>query len=85
MNFTKYTKYIVYIRTIQGKTSVMVNRTRINSAQSIFLEYHPSSSNITCCQVSSSVKQWFYDSAGDIDYQLSLSQSESNTLHESII
>ena len=65
----------------------MVNRTRINSPQSIFfLEYHPSSSNITRCQVPSRVRAWFHDSAGDIDfYPMSLSQSESTILHERII
>ena len=42
-------------------------------AVDIFLEYHPSSSNITRCQVPSRVRAWFHDSAGDIDfYQMSL-------------
>ena len=74
-------KYIVYItfgfKTIQVKwifqtlirrqSESMVNRTRINSAQSIFfLEYHPSSSNITRCQVQLRVRVWFHDSEGDI-------------------
>ena len=65
----------------------MVNHTRIQSVQSVlFLEYHPSSSNITRCQVPSRVRTWFHDSAGDIDfYQMSLSQSESPILHKSII
>ena len=55
-------------------------------AVDIFLEYHLSSSNITRCQVPSRVRAWFHDSAGDIDfYQMSLSQSESNILHESVI
>ena len=64
----------------------MMNRTRINSAQSIFLGISPSSSNITRCQVPSRVRAWFPDSAGDIDfYQMSLSKSESTILHESII
>ena len=66
----------------------MVNHTRINCAQSIFfgIVYHPSSSNITRCQVPSRVRAWFRDLAGDIDfYQMSLSQSESTILHESII
>ena len=55
-------------------------------AVDIFLEYHQSTSNITRCQVPSRVRAWFHDSAGDIDfYQMSLSQSESTILHESII
>ena len=64
----------------------MVNRTRINSAQSILFEYYLSSSNITRCQVPSCVRAWFRDSVGDIFfYQMSLSQLESTILHESII
>ena len=64
----------------------MVNRTLINLGSQYFLEYHPSSRNITRCQVPSRVRAWFHDSAGDIDfYQMSLSQSESTILHESII
>ena len=72
---------------IRRQLESMVNRTYINSAQSIyFLEYHLSSSNITHCQVPSRVRAWFCDSAGDIEfYQMSLSQSESTILHESII
>ena len=71
---------------IRRQLESMVNRTRINSAQLIFLEYHPSSSNITRCQIPSRVRAWFHDSAGDIDFhQMSLSQSESTILHESII
>ena len=55
-------------------------------AVDIFLEYQPSSSNITRCQVQSRVRAWFHDSADDIDfYQMSLRQSESTILHESII
>ena len=51
-----------------------------------FLEYHSSSSNSTLCQETSRVRAWFHDSAGDIDfYKISLSQSESTILHESII
>ena len=58
----------------------------INSAQSIFLEYYPASSNITRCQVPSRVRAWFHDSAGGIDfYQMPLSQSELTIVHESII
>ena len=54
-------------------------------AVNIFLEYHLSSNNITRCQVPSRVRAWFHDSAGDIDfYQMSLSQSESTILRESI-
>ena len=60
----------------------MVSSTRINSEQSIFFgispvvgQYHPLP-----------VRAWFHNSAGDIDfYQMSLSQSESTILHESII
>ena len=64
----------------------MVNSACKNSAQSIFLGYHPSSSNVTRCQVPSRVRAWFHDSAGDIDfYQMSLSQSESTILHASIM
>ena len=60
---------------IQYQSESMVNRTRINSALSIYF-----------CQVPSRVRAWFHDSAGDIDfYQMSLSQSESTILHESII
>ena len=52
-------------------------------AVDIFLEYHPSSSNITRCQVPSRVRAWFHDSSGDIDfYQMPLSQSESTNLYE---
>ena len=52
----------------------------------IFLEYHPTSSNITRYQVSLRVRAWLHDSAGDIDfYQMSFSQSESIILHLSII
>ena len=41
---------------------------------------------VTRCQVSSHVRAWFHDSAGDIEfYQMSLSQSKSIILHESII
>ena len=51
-----------------------------------FLEYNPSSCNITRCQVPSRVRAWIHNSASDIDfYQISLSQSESTILHESII
>ena len=51
-----------------------------------FLEYHPSSSSITRCQVPSRVRMWFHDSMGDIDFnQMFLSQSESTILHECII
>ena len=51
-----------------------------------FLEYQQSSRNIIRCQVPSRVRAWFHDSAGDIEfYQMSLSQSESDILHESII
>ena len=47
---------------------------------------HPSSSNITHCQVLSHARVWFNDSAGDIDfYQMFLSQSESTILHKRII
>ena len=71
---------------IRRQSESMVNRTRINSAQSIFFLYHPSSSNINRCQVTSRDRTWFRDSASDIDfYQMSLSQSESTILHESII
>ena len=50
------------------------------------MEYHPSSSDITRCQVPSLVRAWFHDSAGDNDfYQMSLSQSESTILQKSII
>ena len=55
-------------------------------AVDIFFEYRPPSSNITCCQVPSPARAWFQDSAGDIDfYQMSLSQSESTILHDSLI
>ena len=48
----------------------------------IFLEYQPSSSNNTRCQVPSCVRAWFHDSAGDIDfYQKFLRQSELSSLH----
>ena len=51
-----------------------------------YLEYHPMLSNIARCKVPSRVRTWFHDSAGDIDFdQISLSQSESTILHESII
>ena len=66
----------------------MVNRTRINSAQSIFFW------NITRHQAISPVAKFHHvlgrgfmiRSTGDIDfYQMSLGQSESTILHESII
>ena len=59
----------------------LVNRTPINSAQSIIV-------GITRrpFQVPLRVRVRFHDSVGDIDfYQMSLSQSESTFLHESII
>ena len=61
---------IPYIQTLKRRQSEsVVNRTRINSAQSIFfLEHHPSSSNITRCHVPSRVRAWFRDSAGAIDF-----------------
>ena len=41
--------------------------------------------NIISCQVPSRVRAWFHDSASDIYFdQMSLSQSYSATLHESI-
>ena len=71
-----------YIQTLIRRQSSISNRTRINSAQAI----HPPSSNITHCQVPLRVRAWFHASAGDTDfYQMSLSQSESTILHESII
>ena len=65
----------------------MVNRTLINSAQSIFL------GNITRRQAISLIAKFrhvlergFMIPAGDIEfYQMSLSQLESTILHESII
>ena len=55
-------------------------------AVNFYIKYHPSSSDITRCQVPSPFRSWFHYSAGDIDfYQMSLSQSESTILHESII
>ena len=64
----------------------MVNCTRINSAQSIFFgllpvvkQYHPLPSDVMCKGMVSLF-------SGDIDfYQMSLSQSESTILHDSII
>ena len=50
----------------------------------IILEYHPSSSNVTRCQVPSHVKAWFRDSAGDIDFY-QMSQSDLTILHKIII
>ena len=58
--------YFVNSNAHRRQSESMVNRTHINSAQSIFLEYHPSSSNITRCQVPSRVRAWYHDSAGDI-------------------
>ena len=72
---------------IRRQLECMVNSTGINSAQSNFLEYHLSSSNITRCQVPSRVRAWFHDSAGDIDFnQIAFIQSEYTCiiLHESI-
>ena len=67
-----------YIQTLIWRQSEsMVNRTCINSAHSIFLEF-------TRRQAISLVfvRAWFHDSAGDIDfYQMSFSQSESSILH----
>ena len=43
-------------------------------------------SNITRCQVSSRFRAWFQDSEGNIDFlQMTLSQTESTILHESMI
>ena len=51
-----------------------------------FFIYHPSSSNITCCKVIARVMEWFHDPAGVIDFnKMSLNQSESRLLHESMI
>ena len=71
---------------IRRQSESMVNRTRINSAQSILFGISSVACNITRCQLTSRVTAWFHESAVDIDfYQMSLSQSESTTLHESII
>ena len=43
-------------------------------AVDIFLEYHPSSSDITPCQVPSRVRTWFHDLAGDIGFLSNVSQ-----------
>ena len=78
------TSYSVNSNAHMMPSEFMVNPMRINSAQSIFFGISPS--NITRCQVPSRVRAWFHDSEGDIDfYQMSLSQSESTILHESII
>ena len=49
---------------IRCQSESMMNRTQSR----YFLEYHPSSSNITRCQVPSRVRAYFHDSAGDIDF-----------------
>ena len=92
-------KYIVYImfgfKTVYLSIWVCISYSvnsnahttpvRIILRSRYFLEFHPSSSNITRCQVPSRVRAWFHDSAGDINfYQMSLSQSESTILHECI-
>ena len=52
----------------------------------IFLEYHPSSSNIVRCQVPSRVWAWFYDSADDIDfYQMFQNRLSSKKVKYNII
>ena len=64
----------------------MVNRKPINSAQSIIFGISPIVKHNNPLQVPSGVRVWFHDSAGDIDfYQMSISQSESTILHESIL
>ena len=64
----------------------MVNRTRKIVRSRYFLKYHPSSRNITRCQVTSRVRVWFQDSAVDTGfYQMSLNQSESANLYEILI
>ena len=72
---------------IGSPSESMVNHTRMNSVQSIFIRISPIVKLlITHCQVPSRVRAWFHNSAGDIDfYQMSLGQSESTILHESII
>ena len=72
---------------IRRQSESMVNRTRINSAQSIFFW------NITRRQAVSPVAKLHYVLGRGfmiqrvilIFYQMSLSQSESTILHESII
>ena len=64
----------------------MVNRTCINSAQSIFFGISPVIKQYQLSPSLYRVRAWFHDCLGDINfYQMSLSQSESTTLHESII
>ena len=77
-----------YIQTlIRRQSESIVNRMRMNSAPYIFFgispvvkQYHPLPSSMI------HVRACFHDSEGDIDfYQMSLSQSESTILPESII
>ena len=76
-----------YIQTLNRRRSEsMVNRTHINSAQSIFFgispvvkQYHPLPSFITCWGVVSWFSGWYWF------YHMSLSQSESIILNQSII
>ena len=79
--------HIPYFQTLKRRqTECMMNRTRINSAQTIFFEISPLVKQYHLCQVPSRVREWCHDSAGDIDfYQMSLIQSESTCLHESVI
>ena len=70
---------------VKGVSGVIALTTR-PFAQSKFLEYHASSSDTMRCHIPSRVTVWFNDSAGDIDFnQMFLSQSETTTLHESMI
>ena len=48
----------------------------MHSTKFFFLEYHPSSSNITHCQVPSRVGAWFHDSLGDIEFNPLANQNQ---------
>ena len=80
-------RYLLIQTIIRRQSESLVNRLRLNYTEPIFfLEYHPSSINIIRCQVPSRVRAWFRDLAGDIDfYQMTLGQSESIVLYESVI
>lgn len=78
-------KYIIWFQNkpvyinfcIWGQLASMVYRPRINSAQSIFSDYHLLWIKIDRCQHISCVRTWLNDSVGVlIFYQISLSRSE---------
>ena len=68
---------------IRRQAESMVNRSRLNSAQSIFFGILPVVKQYQPLPRAITFRAWFDDSAGGTDFfQMSLSQSESTILHE---